>query len=161
MKTISQDLVDSVWDEAMATPPDSAQDQFQILFDAQPAIAAYLLYVEEELLSPEDEGMVLMIGYCAVKTMLDHGFAGGQVQQEDIEAAEHKNLEALESLEEGNAQDLGEHVAKLMASYRQAPLLGTLLQALMEGHEADPADAPENIGVIFLSLKSIIDCLDR
>lgn len=161
MKTISQELIDAVWDEAMATPPEEAQEKFQSLFEAQPCIAAFLLYVEEELLPPEDQGMVLMIGYCVVKTMLEQGNIDREIEQEEIEEAERKNMAALEAIEEGSDFDFAEHVSKLMSTYPQAPLLSTVLQALMEDHEEDPDNAPENIGMIFLSFKAIIDCLDR
>ncbi|MBI1841934.1 MAG: hypothetical protein HYR88_13930 [Verrucomicrobia bacterium] len=160
METIPQDIVDSIWDEALDTPPEETQEKVQALFNSQPAIAAYLLYVEEEMMPPEERGVILMIGYCLLKAMLPEGSDPRIVTQEDIEDAEKKNLEMMESLE-GTELDWMNQGVGFIKNYRQGPLLGSVLEALMEGNEDTTDDTRDYIGMVWLSMKAVIDCLDR
>jgi hypothetical protein len=43
----------------------------------------------------------------------------------------------------------------------QMPLLGAVLEALMEGNEEEPELLHEDIGLALLHLKTVIDCLDQ
>jgi hypothetical protein len=161
MNTVPQEVIDSVWEEVLATPPEQAEMKVQAALEAQPAICMYLLALDEELLPPEERGMLMMIGYCILCSLSEGGRSLPPVTPEALEDAEQANLALLEKLDDGPEMDFTETVSGLLRSYRQAPLLGTVLEALMEGYEDDPDNAPENTGMLFLHLKSVIDCLDR
>lgn len=161
MAPIPQEVVDQIWDEVVSTPPEAAEDEFHRVLETQPALASYLLALDEELLPPDEQGSLMMIGYCVLRIMGRDGKSLREIEPEEIEEAEEENFALLEKLGEGSECDLMEAVNKLMLTYPQAPLLGTVLEALMEGDEETPEDAPENVGLLFLHLKSVIDCLDR
>ncbi len=80
---------------------------------------------------------------------------------EELEAAEDANLKFLEEMDAGSEMDFVAGMQKMVASYNQMPLLGAVLEALMQGHEEHPELAPENLGMVLLDLKTVIDCLDQ
>ncbi len=141
--------------------PEQAEARMQKVLEAQPGICSYLLFLDEDLLPPEEQGMIMMIGYCIITCMERVGAPLRVVEPEDIEELEQQNLAFLETLDEGAEADFSTAVAGMLQTYSQAPLLRTLLETLMEGYEEDPENAPENTGMIFLHLKTIIDTLDR
>jgi hypothetical protein len=166
MDTIPQEVVDQIWDEAVSIPPERAEEEFQGVLDSQPALVAYLLALEEDLLPPDDQGQLMMIGFCILRVMQSSGRPLREIEPEEIEEAESVNFAMLEKLNEGVECDMMEAVGKLMSSYPQGPLLSVVLEALMESPEdedgeGDPESAPENLGLLFIHLKSVIDCLDR
>jgi hypothetical protein len=52
-------------------------------------------------------------------------------------------------------------VQEMISTYNQMPLLGAMVEALMEGNEEEPEMAGENVGMSLLHLKTVIDCLDK
>ena len=161
MKTIPQDLIDVIWEEALSMAPDAAEARMLKVLEAQPGICAYLVFLDEDLLPPEEQGMIMMIGYCILTCMERGGARLRKVEPEEIEDLEQANLAFLESLDEGREVDFMSVVAKMLKTYPQAPLLKTVLETLMEGYEEDLDNAPENTGMIFLHLKTVIDAVSR
>ena len=49
----------------------------------------------------------------------------------------------------------------LMATYNQVPLLSAVIESLMAEDAEEPELASENIGLVLLHLKSVLDCLDQ
>lgn len=160
METIPQEKIDAIWEEALETPEDQAQDKVESMFQRQPAVAAFLLYIEEEMMPPEERGVILMIGYCILKAMLPANQKSPQVTPEDLEAAEKKNVEMMEDLEGGELDWMNQGVA-FIKNYRQGPLLSTVLESLMDGSEEQPEDGRDYVSMVLLSIKAVIDCLDR
>ena len=160
MKTIPLKTVDLFWDEFMDMPDDEAQPEFQKLMDSQPALTLYLLSIDEEHMPPDDRGHFLAVGCSVMYVILKAGPTRKEITPEQIESVEEKNLRVLEGLEEGSEFDVSEHAAALSKTYNQWPVLGMSLQALMEGYEDSMDNAPEEIGLLFMNLKTVIDCLD-
>lgn len=108
-----------------------------------------------------DRGRLLELGAFIHEIMSSANPKLRRIMGEQLEAAEDANLKFLEELDEGSEMGFVESMQKLMATYNQMPLLGTVLEALMEGHEEHPELAPENLGMALLHLKTVIDCLDQ
>ena len=92
--------------------------------------------------------------------LLDDG-SSRQVNDRAIEKAENKNVRYLERLDAGPEQNQLGAAAQLIKTYNQSEILGFCLEILMSGYEEAPDLAPEDIGLQFLTLKTLIDCLDR
>ena len=161
MNTLSKELVAEVWEEVISTPADQGEARFQEAFEEQPAVCAYLLAMDEQLLPPDEQGLLIMIGYSVIKVMSRSRLPLRQVEPEELEEAEQLNFALLDDVEEGEDIDFLAVCSNLIKTYPQGPLLGAVLEALMEGYEENPEEAPENLGLLFLHLKTVIDCLDR
>lgn len=162
METISREAVDSIWEEVMALPPEAAEERFEEAFSHQPEICSYLQEADEDLLPPDERGFLIMIGYCVLRAMSKRPSALNRaVSFEELEEAERENLALIESLDDSSDQALMHAAGQLMSGYSQAPLLGSILEVLVEGNEEDAGELPENVGAMLLHLKTVIDCLNR
>jgi hypothetical protein len=84
-----------------------------------------------------------------------------RVSEDRIEAAEEANEKMLLKLDSASETEGMTSIEHFIKGYNQMPLLGFALEVLMQGNEESPELAPENIGLVWVWLKSIIDCLDQ
>ena len=165
MDTIPTEIVDAAWDEVLSVDPEEAESTLQGIMEAQPAVCAYLLAVDEELLPPDEHGFVMMLGCCVLRTFNKVKATVPAVQEEELEEASQANFALLDSGDgEGVGEVSGENlIERFTKNYRQGPLLNAVLVGLMEGQGEEGGEefAPENIALLFLHLKTVIDCLDR
>jgi hypothetical protein len=161
MQTVSQTTIDEIHERLMGTSPEEAQALMQRMAVEQPAILAYLLACDEDILPESDRGTLMLLGiliwesFSAVQSPLH------MVTPEELDAAEELNLKVLETLAEDSEAGYLAAVQKLTESYNQMPLLGVVLEELMADDEEEPELVDENSGLAMLNLKTVIDCLDR
>ena len=159
MKTVPDKFVEKTWKRVTEASPEDAQAMLDQMAKAQPFVFAYLMAVDETLNDDEQRGQLLLIGL-AVWESLKKETPPRIIPVEEIQAAEELNLKFLEGLEAGSEMDYINAMHHLMSSYNQMPLLGSVIEALMEGDEEEPELANENLGLALVHLKSVIDCLD-
>ena len=111
--------------------------------------------------STPKSGYLMMLGALIWQAMSATHASLRQVTDQELEEAEAANLKMLEQLEEGSEIDYMELMRRLFTNYNQMPLLASLLEALMEGHEDTPDLAPDHLGMALIYLKTVIDCLDQ
>jgi hypothetical protein len=109
----------------------------------------------------KERGNLLMIGLMIWQVLSTEKSPLRQVTQQDLEAAEARNVKFLEELEAGSEMDYADSMQKLMSTYNQMPLLSAVIEAIMADNEGDPELAPENMGLTLLHLKTVVDCLDQ
>lgn len=161
MKTIPVEAVEENWGQFNVLSPEEVRDLVDRMAEQQPAIIAYLFVEDENSGDPDGPGTLLSIGFPVVKLMLAQGGGTSQITTETLTEAEDANLKFLEQLDDEPELRYADTVSRMMSSYNQMPLLNAVLEALMQGHEEQPELAPENIGLIWMQLKTVIDCLDR
>ncbi len=161
MRTIPEETVEKTWARFSEASPEEIKQWFEQLGKEQPFIMAYVLAVEENLFPPDQRGTLLFLTLVCKEVLATVQPSLPLVSGEALEAAEEVNLRFLENLEAGPEMDLAGAVCNLVGTYNQMPLLGTVLEALMEGNEEEPELADENLGMALLHLKTVIDCLDR
>ena len=127
----------------------------------QPFIMVYLLAADESMLDENKRGSLLMLGATIWQIMSGGGPPLRQVGDAELEAAEEANIRALEDLESGSEMTYTEAMQRLISNYNQMPLLGAVVEALMDGHTDEPDLAPEHLGLALIHLKTVIDCLDQ
>jgi hypothetical protein len=161
MKTIPDKVIDKTWKRIDELTPEQGQRLMEKMTEEQPFVVAYLLAVEETILSESERGDLVMIGLIIWQSLSTGKSPLRRVTQKDMETAEALNVTFLEELEAGSEIAYMDSMQKLMATYNQMPLLGAVIEAIMAGNEEEPDLAPENIGLTLLHLKTIIDCLDQ
>ena len=160
MNTISEKAIERVWNRVNEAAPEDVQALTDRMLAEQPFIGAYLLAIEEMLMSPEERGELLLIGLILWEVMSSGRKPLRQVTQEEIEGAEERNVKFLEQLDSGSEMDYVDSLQRLLATYNQAPLLGAVVEALMGEHADNPDAAPDSLGMALLHLKTVLDCLD-
>jgi hypothetical protein len=161
MKTVPAALVDEVWGRVNSFTPDRARALAQRMQEEQPFIMVYLLAAEESTLEEEERGTWLILGATAWQVLSEGGTSLRRVTDVELEAAEDANVRALEALEEDSEMKSMNAMQQMIATYNQMPLLGAVVEALMDGHEDAPELAPDHLGLGFIHLKTVIDCLDQ
>lgn len=161
MKTILPAAIDEIWEGVNLSNPDQARALAERMQQEQPFIMVYLLAAEESMLDAQDRGTLLMLGATVWQIMSAGGPPLREVADTELEAAEEANIRALEEMETGSEMDYTEAMQRLISDYHQMPLLGAVVEALMEGHTEEPDLAPEHVGLALIHLKTVIDCLDQ
>jgi hypothetical protein len=159
MKTIPDKAIEKIWKRVTEATPEDAQAMLDRMARAQPYAFAYLMAVDETLYDDEQRGQLLLIGL-VLWEVLRKDATDRVIAIDEIQAAEAANIKFLESLDAGSEMDYVNGMQDLVASYNQMPLLGAVMEALMEGNEEEPELADENLGLALVHLKSVIDCLD-
>jgi hypothetical protein len=161
VQVIPIETVNEVWERVNEATEEQAQAMARRAQEQQPYIMVYLLAMDENIMTGEEQGLLLQLGAYVMEIIYAVRSQLRQVTDVDLENAEEANLELLEQLEQGSEMDFEGAVGKMVGTYNQMPLLGALLEALMSGHEESPELAPENLGLALMYLKTVIDCLDQ
>ena len=161
MNTVPVSVIEQAWERVSEASPKESTVLAQRMQEQQPFIMVYLLAVDEQLFNTEERGICMMLGALIWQAMSATHASLRQVTDQELEEAEAANLKMLEQLEEGSEIDYMELMRRLFTNYNQMPLLASLLEALMEGHEDTPDLAPDHLGMALIYLKTVIDCLDQ
>jgi hypothetical protein len=161
MKTIRAAVIDEAWQHVNTSSPDQARSLAERMQQEQPFIMVYLLAAEESMLDETERGSLLMLGATIWQIMSASGPPLRQVGDTELETAEEANIRALEDLESDSEMASTEAMQRLIGNYNQMPLLGAVVEALMDGHTDEPDLAPEHLGLALIHLKTVIDCLDQ
>lgn len=161
MKTIPQEVIDRHWARVCELSEEESAALARRMQEEQPFIMVYLLAADENLMAGEEPGQLMELGAIIWDIMSQGGQQLRQVTGEELEAAEDANIAFLETLDEGPEMKFQDAVLQMMADYNQMPLLGAVVEALLEEYEDAPALAPDHVGMALLHLKTVIDCLDQ
>jgi hypothetical protein len=161
MDRIPTDVVEAMWDRMAELPASEAPGLVKAFEEQQPAVLAYLMAAEGDELNQEERELLLFLGLTVWQIMTQGTTAPPFVSAEMLQAAETRNLDWLESLEQkANAHEDEAGIA-MVTSYAQPDVLRGVLEALMEEDTGDPGlIRDESKGLLLLSLKTVIDCLD-
>jgi hypothetical protein len=161
LKTIPLETVDRIWTRINEGTPEETQRLVERMGAKQPFILAYLMAIDERLTPKNNPGSLLMLGFIVWHIMSSSAPNLRQVTPEEIETAEELNVLQLEQMEEDSEINFQKAALKLFATYNQMPLLGAVLEALMEEVEESSNWIEDETGMAFLYIKSVIDCLDQ
>lgn len=84
-----------------------------------------------------------------------------KITPEVLEEAEESNMKMLKYLEGEFETDFIDSVEKMIGSYSQPEVLRYVVEALMERSEDGCLIRDENLGIMMIYLKTIIDCFDK
>lgn len=161
MKTISHELIETVWDETNELSPEAVRNLSSRLGAQQQALLVYLLATEERIGHPALVHGGLMtpaIVLClAAERVL--GQALPPIAPETLEAADERNAEVLAALDEGPEIGFGEAVSRMLEAYDQLPALFWTMHYLMAVCDEDPDNFGEDCCEAWLGLKTVIDAL--
>ena len=164
MQPISAEIVEKTWQKLAQMKPAEAIKMVEEAGKKQPALLAYLMGVGGDAFDQEEREIMLYIGFVVWKIMAQGNASLPVISLEDLEAAEDANFKLLEKLSEESPGDFISMVDSMLSRYNQPEVLKYVVEALMEDEEGDMAmeadDEEENMGLMMIYLKTVVDCLD-
>lgn len=159
MKTISAEAVDQAWQKLSNYSVKQGEKLAQKFIDEQPAMVAYLLAVDTGVLDADEREMLFYLGTVIWQLMRQEG-ALAALSEEAIIAAEEANQEMLEPLAAMTDGDAEQSIGAILTDYAQPALLRFVIESLMDAAQ-DGDVRQDNLGMMMIDLKTVIDCFDR
>jgi hypothetical protein len=172
MKEVPVPVVKKVWGKMKKLSQPTGVKLMEQMSREQPALLTYLHSVDEDSLSAEERGILVFLGLVIWQAMKQAGGTLPQVSEEAMIQAESATLKSLESLTPRREDGSG-GINDLIEACGQGELMDLALDALLEaagcdddqsgagGEEAaGPLVRPENVSLLLLNLKTVVDVLN-
>jgi len=127
----------------------------------QPYVAVYLLAVEGDNFNTDERSLLFFLGNAVWQVMRDENASLPMVTDKDLEKIEEETFSKIEELEGKPLRAFEENALSFIDSYRQINLFKFIMDALMGELKEGEDIREENIWLIALYLKVVIDCFDR
>jgi hypothetical protein len=127
----------------------------------QPLLVAYLTAVDTEILNQEERELLFYLGTIIWKVMSTINKNLLVADEEYLLSLEAANQEITDSLRTNDSVKFAEVVKKLLIECRQPEVLRYAIAVLMDEDNAENTVRDENLGIIMVNLKTVIEYLDR
>jgi len=161
MNTISAEIVERTWQEMATMPPANYPKIINKFAKEQPFVLGYLMAVDEDLLNEDERELLFYLGTVVWRMMSQGNKPLSKVTEEMIFAAEDNNFKMLQYLEGETEADFYETTEKMIKNYNQPEVLRYVVEALMEEDEEGVEIREDNLGMMMIYLKTVIDCFDK
>jgi len=159
METLSEEFVEKIWQEVAGFSPDRATKEMHAMGKAQPDLLAFLLAYADDL-QQEVKELAIYISFVVYKMFQNSSRKIRRITSREIMARHDENALFLEQLE-GAHEKILERIAKVTVS-KQPYVMKYVLEALMEDSGEDSVALTEDeIGLLFILLKTEIEVLDN
>jgi hypothetical protein len=159
MKPISTESVEQTAQRIENLSVRQGEQLTQKFMEEQPLVMAYLMAVDNDLLNEEERELLFFLGAAVWQMMAQGGAPLPQVTEQTIDQFEAANQRTFEALAGGSDEDTRTVMEKLLRDYNQPAVLKYVITALMESAQEEGI-RQDNLGVLMLDLKTVIDCLD-
>jgi len=161
MNKIPAETVERTWKEMSTMSPLNYPKLIDKFSKEQPIVLTYLIAVGDEQFNEDERQLLLYLGVVVWMIMSRGNKALPRVTEKMIDEAEKKNIKMLEYLEDETVTGFYDTTATILEGYNQPELLRYVVAALMEEHEEEVDIREENIGIMMIYLKTVIDCFDE
>ncbi len=160
MNTISMETIDQTWQDLVAMKPGSFTDLVSDFAQEQPYILSYLMAVDEEHLNDDEREFLMFLGTVVWRIMSQSKSPLPKVTANNIFDAEDNNFNMIRNYHEEHEPDYSQAILRMLQSYNQGELLNFVVNVLLEDDE-EANIRENNLAVMMIYLKTVIDCLDR
>lgn len=161
MNKISAEIVERTWKEMSTMSPLNYPKLINKFSKEQPFILTYLIAVDGQQFNEDERELLLYLGVVVWMMMSRGNNPLPKVTEKMIDDAEEKNIKMLEYLEGETETDFYETTDTILQDYNQPEVLRYVVEALMEDDDEDVDIQEENIGLMMIYLKTVIDCFDK
>ena len=140
------------------------QEAYRLSYDFQknqPLLVAYLSAVDKDILNQEERELLFYLGAVVWKIMSSEDKKTHEANEDRLLSFEAANQKIAESLRTTDSIKFADVVKKLLKSCHQPEVLRYVIAALMDEDNAENSVRDENLGIIILDLKTVIEYLDR
>jgi len=159
-KSISAEVVERTWQRIAGQSVKDAQKLVNRMSKEQPVVLAYLMAVDNDIFNQSEREVLLFLGVVVWQIMLQGTRPLPKVTEKILDKAEAGNLKMAEYLRGETEAGFEEATRKIIGSYKQPEVLRYVVEAIMEDTEESSPIREENKGIMFLDLKTVIDCFD-
>jgi len=161
MNPISSDIVEKTWKKIGGMSPLELPKLINLMSKEQPLILAYLMAVDNQILNQDEQELLLYLGVVVWRIMSQGSTPLPKVTEETLDEVEESNIKMLEYLEGESEADFIDTVEKIVGNYNQLEVLRYVIEALMEESDEECLTRDEYKGIMFINLKTVIDCFDK
>jgi hypothetical protein len=140
------------------------QEAYRLSYDFQkdqPLLVAYLTAVDTGILNQEERELLFYLGTIVWKIMSAENNNLPGADEEYLLSLEDSNQKITDSLRTTDSVKFAEVVKKLLIECLQPEVLRYVIAVLMDEDNAENAVRDENLGIIMVNLKTVIEYLDR
>ena len=158
--SIPAEVVERTWQRIAGQSAKDAQKLVNRMSKEQPVVLAYLMAVDNDIFNQGEREVLLFLGVVVWQIMLQGNRPLPMVTEKILDEAEAGNLKMAEYLRGETEAGFEEASRKIIGSYKQPEVLRYVVEAIMEDTEESSPIREENKGIMFLDLKTVIDCFD-
>ena len=159
MEIITEAIIQEVLDAQADMEFLETERQIARLSREQPSLLSYLMGSNDDHYNFDEKQLLLFLGV-NVFLMLSKGeTAIAQVSSDEIEAAQHKNIEMFEYLEKEIPGEFQKTTDMIFKEYNQKLVLRYIIETLFDDDDAHIR--ADRKGLMFFDLKTVLDCLDQ
>ena len=158
MNIISADVIEKVYTKMWNM---SEQDAFRLSYvmqKEQPLLVAYLAAVDKDILNQEEREVLFYQGTVIWQIMSEARKPLPKITEDKLLRIESENLSLSESLKNAGTVNFAEVIKRILKDYGQPEVFRYVLSALLDQDNEDCVIRDENLGIIMLDLKTVIDC---
>jgi len=161
MDKIHSGIVEKTWKRVGGMNPSELNKLIILMRKKQPSVLAYLMAVEHDLLNQDERELILYLGVLVWQIMSQGNKPLPKITEDTLFEMDDSNKKMLEYLMDQSETGFNEVVETMSKNYNQQNVLKYVIEALFEEPEEDCNIREENMGIIFISLKTIIDCFNK
>lgn len=160
MDTVPLSAIEDAWHELYNTTEERAHELLDAFVREQPELAHYLTETEQEISKLDDRGFLLLYGVWIWFAFKLNGRDSTMVTATAVEAASNRNHTDMMRMGEAKQSLILDAAADMRREFRQLPLLGAIINDIMEGQMEGDSRSDDITGMLVLCAKTVIDCLD-
>jgi hypothetical protein len=161
MKPISAETVEKTFTRMWEMSEPDAMRLSYVMQKEQPLLVAYLAAVDEGILNQEERELLFYLGTVLWQVMAAGGESLPKLTEKQLLDCEKRNMRIGESLKHADNMKFAGVVKQILKECRQYEVLRYTIAALMDESGEDNTVRDENLGIIMLDLKTVLDCLDQ
>ena len=159
MITVTEEIVDLVWQEAKEWSDDDMGKVVGDMSDDQPLMMAYLISAGEELLNDVEQELMFFFGLLVWKMFDKLEDELPEMSEGMLADAEEQNASLMGFFNDMEGSEVNSKLNDIFANYNQPNLLNFVVEVVVESLEEGDIRM-ESYGPMILYLKVIIDGLD-
>ena len=160
MKPISSEIVEKTWQKIGGFSARQVEKLAERMSQDQPLILAYLMAVDSDLLDQDERELLFYLGVVIWQIMLQGDKPLPDITESMLDEAEEANTKFLEKHVGASEVKLAQASETLIRGYGQPEVFRYAVEALMESAREEEI-RQDNLGILMINLKTVIDCFDR
>ncbi len=161
MDTISSEIVEETYKRLGGMPPQEAPKMVNRMSKQQPLVLAYLMATGHDVLNQEERELLLYLGIVVWQIMNTGAKSLPEITEEILDEAEDSNMKMLEYLDGESETGFIDVLEKIINNYNQPEVLRYVVEALVEEPKEESMIRDENIGIMMIYMKTVIDSFDK
>ncbi len=155
---ISSEIIEKTWQKISGSSVKKAQKLINRMSEEQPFVLAYLLGVDDDIFSQYEREDLIFLGVAVWQVMLQGDKPLPKVTDTMLKEAEDNNFKLVERLNKKKGASIEKASMQMIESHKQPEILKYLLEAIMEETDTNSPDSDDHGGLMFIDLKTVLDC---